>query len=142
MALLLVHQGLLPIPLPDERKTQACRQIEGVSLDGQAVGSKYNTRVCYMPVMKGDRDDDPLNDPRFVYYEGYFIDYIIEMLKSNKPIPTTKIQHDSLASYGEILLFGHEAKSGALQEEIMKVVIGLCRMLPYSQKPRGMVTTD
>ena len=36
----------------------------------------------------------------------------------------------------------HEVKSGALEEEIMKVVIGLCRMLPYSQKPRGMVTTD
>ena len=68
--------------------------------------------------MKGDRDDDPLNDPRFVYYEGYFIDldYVIEMWKSNKPIPTTKIQHDSSDSYGEILLFVHEAKSGALQE--------------------------
>ena len=42
----------------------------------------------------------------------------------------------------KILLFIHEAKSGALEEEIMKVVIGLCRMLPYSKKPRGMVTTD
>ena len=61
MALLLVQQALLPIPLPDGRKTQACVQIEGVSLGGQAVGSKYNTRVCYMLVMKGDRDDDPLN---------------------------------------------------------------------------------
>ena len=47
-----------------------------------------------------------------------------------------------MASYGEILLFVHEAKSGTLQEEMMKVVIGLCRILPYSQKPRGMVTTD
>ena len=91
MALLLVQQGLLPIPLPDGRKTQAHVQIEGVSLGGQAVGSKYNTRVCYMLVMKGDRDDDQLNNPRFVYYEGYFIDYVIEMLKSNKPMPTTKI---------------------------------------------------
>ena len=103
MALLLVQQALPPIPLPGGRKTQACVQIEGVLLGEQAVGSKYNTRVCYMLVMKGDWDDDPLNDPRFVYYEGYFIDYVIEMLKSNKPIPTTKIQHDSLASYGEIL---------------------------------------
>ena len=75
--------------------------------------------------MKGDWDDDPLNNPRFVYYEGCFIDYVIEMLNSNKPIPTTKIQHDSSASYGEILLFMHEVKSGALEEEIIKVVIGL-----------------
>ena len=142
MALLLVQQCIPPKTLPNGIKTQDHVQIEGVSLGGQAVGSKYNTRVCYMPVMKGDRDDDPLNDPRFAFYEGYFIEYLIEMLKSQKPIPSTKIRHDSLASYGEILLFVHEAKLGSLQEEIMKVVIGLCRMLPYSQKPRGMVTTD
>ena len=43
--------------------------------------------------------------------EGYFIEYLIEMLKSQKPIPSTKIRHDSSASYGEILLFVHEAKS-------------------------------
>ena len=142
MALLFVQHSLPLKDLPNGQKSQDRVLIEGVSLGGQAVGSKYNTHVCYMPVMKGDREDDPLNDPRFPFYEGYFINYLINLMKTHKPIPTTKIRHDSSASFGEILLFVHEPKSGALEEEIMKVVIGLCRMLPYSKKPRGMVTTD
>ena len=90
MAMLLVQQCIPPKTLPNDIKTQDRVQIEGVSLGGQAAGSKYNTRVCYMPVMKGNRNDDPLNDPRFAFYEGYFIEYLIEMLKSQKPIQVPK----------------------------------------------------
>ena len=55
MALLFVQHSLPLKDLPNGQKTQDRVLIEGVSLGGQAVGSKYNTRVCYMPVMKGDR---------------------------------------------------------------------------------------
>ena len=29
-----------------------------------------------------------------------------------------------------------------MQEEILKVVLGLCCMLPYSRRPHGIITTD
>ena len=39
-------------------------------------------------------------------------------------------------------MFVHEAQSGSMQEEILKVVLGLCHMLPYSRRPHGIITTD
>ena len=57
-------------------------------------------------------------------------------------MPSTKIHHDSCTSCGELLLFVHEAKSGFMEEEILKVVLGLCNMLPYSRRLCGIITSD
>ena len=127
---------------PNGQKTQERVMIEGSSLSGQGVGSKYTTRVVYFPVLKWHQDDDPLNDPCFPYYEGYFIEHVCEMLKKGKAMPSTKIRHDSCVSFGELLMFVHEAQSGSMQEEILKVVLGLCHMLPYSRRPHGIIMTD
>ena len=52
--------------------------------------SKYNTRVVYFPVLKWHQDDDPLNDPCFPFYEGYFIEHVCKMLKKGKAMPSIK----------------------------------------------------
>ena len=142
LALLLVQHAMLIVIHPNGKKTQECVMIEGSSLGGQGVGLKYNTRVVYFPVLKWQELDDLLNDEFFPFYEGYFIEYVCDLLKEGKVMPSTKICHDSCMSYGELLLFVHEAQSGSMEEYILKVVLGLCRMLPYSRRPCGIITSD
>ena len=72
----------------------------------------------------------------------YFIEHVCQMLKEGKPVPSTKIFHESCVSFGELLMFVHEAQSGSMQEEILKVVLELCHMLPYSRRPHGIIKTD
>ena len=90
LALMLVQHAMPILNHPNGQKMQECVMIEGSSLGGQGVGSKYNTRVVYFPVLKWHQDDDPLNDPHFLYYEGYFIEHVCEMLKKGKAMPVQR----------------------------------------------------
>ena len=97
LALLLVQHAMPIVIHPDGKKTQECVMIEGSSLGGQGVGSKYNTRV-YFPVLKWQELGDLLNNEHFPFYEGYFIEYVCDLLKEGKAMPNTKICHDSRMS--------------------------------------------
>ena len=68
------------------------------------------------------------------FMRWYLIEYVCDLLKEGKAMPSMKICHDSCMSYGELLLFVHEAQSGSMEEEILKVVLGLCHMPPYFQE--------
>ena len=48
----------------------------GLTMGGSGFGSKYNTRVVYVPVSKGDALDSPLTDVTFRFFDSCMVDFI------------------------------------------------------------------
>ena len=112
----------------------------GLTMGGAGFGSKYNTRVIYVPVCKDHEDDSPLTDVTFKYFDSYMIDYVENRIAKGLPVPSTQLRHDSGVVVDGITTFIHEARSQSMDIETLKVVLGECKMLPYTKYAPGMVT--
>ena len=139
-AMIYVQQGM---PLIDQNgvSTQHEIRLSGITMGGTGHGSKYNTRIGYIPVFKHDLGDCPLADENFKFFDGYLVDFI-DKIKEGLPLATTKIRHDSGVTYDGCVVLVHEARSSRDDVEILKLLMGLCKMLPYSQEPYGWFSTS
>ena len=140
-ALLYVQQGL-PVTVQKGKEIQEEVKLSGITMGGTGHGSKYNTRIAYIPVFKRDRGDCPLADENFKYFDGYMIDFVDDKIAQGLPTATTKIRHDSGVAYDGCVVLIHEARSGKDELEILKLLMGLCRMLPYSTEAYGWFSTS
>ena len=68
------------------------------------------------------------------------VDFIDKKVGTNRPLATTKIRHDSCAAYDGLVVLLHEAKSGPDSQEMLKLTMGLCRMLPYEKEAMGWLS--
>ena len=78
----------------------------------------------------------------FEYFDGYLVDFIDDKISNGKPIATTKICHDSCVAFDGMSVLIQEAKSGPDNVELLKLLIGLCRMFPYTNKPVGWLSSS
>ena len=140
IALMHVQQGL---PITQTRGKTYMREVKlsGITMGGTGHGSKLNTHIAYLPVIKQDEGDAPLSDPNFPYFDGYLVEFIDNKIANGEPIVTTKIRHDSCVAYDGCVVLVHEARLGSDEEQMTKLLIGLCRMLPYSTDPYGCYST-
>ena len=106
-------------------------------MGGSGHGSKYNTRIAYIPVAKREKKDNPLSFEHFKYFDGYLVDWIEKKIRNGEPVAMTKIRHDSGAVYDGCVLIVHEAQSETEPVELTKILMGLVRMLPYMTDPIG-----
>ena len=116
-----------------QRETKCC----GITMGGSGHGSKYNTRIAYIPVGKRHKDDYPLLSAEFQYFDGYMVNWIEQKIATGAPVATTKIRHDSDVVYDRCLILCHEAKSSSDTVEIMKLLMGMCRIKVYAQVAYG-----
>ena len=47
-------------------------------MGGTGHGSKLNTRIAYIPVVKLHKEDSPLTSGAFQYFDGDMVDFIDE----------------------------------------------------------------
>ena len=120
-----------------QRATKCC----GITMGGSGHGSKYNTRIAYIPVGKRHKNDYPLSSVDFKYFDGYLVDWIEQKIANGYPVATTKIRHDSGVVYDGCLILCHEARSSSDTVEIMKLLMGMCRIKVYAQVPYAWYST-
>ena len=133
IALIYVQQAIPLNPDGSQREIHAC----GLTMGGSGHGSKYNTRIAYIPVAKRDKKDNPLSSEDFKFFDGYLVDWIEKKIRNGEPVATTKIRHDSGAVYDGCVLIVHEAQSETEPVELTKILMGLVHMLPYTTDPIG-----
>ena len=136
-----VQQGL-PISSSHGKTSQREVKLSGITMGGTGHGSKLNTRIAYIPVAKRNEGDAPLSDPNFPYFDGYLVEFVDNKIANGEAIAMTKIHHDSCVAYDGCVVLVHEARSGSDEEELTKLLMGLCRMLLYSTDPYGWYTTS
>lgn len=113
----------------------------GVDMGGYGHSSKYNTRLMYASPLGDIPRDNPLEDNTWRHFDVLFQQYMKKRVEKKRAVPTTQIRHDYGIFWQEMPLFVCEAKSVTLEEEKIKVLMGMARILTYSDIAYGMVTT-
>ena len=139
LALIYVQQAAT-VTITAEKAVQKKVKLSSIAMGGTGHGNKLNTRIAYIPVHKRDHEDSPLTSEEFEYFDGHLVDFIDDKIKSGQPIATTEICHDSCVAYDSMPVLIHEAKSGPDHVEMLKLLMGLCRMFPYCNNPVGWLS--
>ena len=126
--------------LRERAKTGKIR-AQPLSRGGSAFGSKHNTKIVYSGVIDDGGDDKPLESAKYKYFDKLHLAYLYQRMKRNKGVPTTKVRHDYILAFEDILFIVGEALSTNLEDEIIKILVSLVRMVIYVDTAYGIITT-
>ena len=85
----------------DANKGKICAQP--LSRGGSASGSKHNTKLVYSGVIDDGGDDQPLESAKYKYFDKLHLAYLYQQMKKNKGVSTTRVRHDYILAFEDIL---------------------------------------
>ena len=128
-------KALMPKALSGEVRAQP------LSRGGSAYGSKHNTRVLYSGVVTDSPDDRPLDSIKYPFFDTLHLVYLYNKMKKGEAVPTTKVRHDYILAFEDILFIVCEALSTNLEEELIKIIMSLVKMIIYLDVAYGIIST-
>ena len=110
------------------------------SRGGSAFGLKHNTCVLYSGVVTDSQDDRPLDSIKYPFFDNLHMVYLYNKMKKGQAVPTTKVRHDYILAFEDILFIVCEALSTSLEEEFMKIIMSLIKMIIYLDVAYGTIS--
>ena len=107
---------------------------------GSAFVSKHNTRVLYSSVITDSQDDRPLDSVKYPFFDNLHMVYLYNKMKKGEAVPTTKVRHDYILAFEDILFIVCEALSTSLEEEFIKIIMSLVKMIIYLDVAYGIIS--
>ena len=138
--LLGVELGCRTTSLLEKTKNGEIR-AQPLSRGGSAFGSKHNTRVLYSGVVTDSQDDKPLDSTQYPFFDPLHVSYLYNKMRKGESVPTTKVRHDYILAFEDILFIVCEALSTSLEEEFVKIIMSLVKMVIYLDVAYGIIST-
>ena len=76
---------------------------------GSAFGSEHNTCILYSGVITDSQDDKPLDSVKYPFFDKLHMVYLYNKMKKGEAVPTTKVRHDYILAFEDILFIVHLA---------------------------------
>jgi hypothetical protein len=114
---------------------------QGMTMGGTGPKSKVNTRLAYLGMLPTSSQDDPLVNVNFRYFDEPLFKWIQGKVERFEPVPTTKCRHDYALVFEEIIYIVGEALSVSLDDELVKIIVALVKILCYSDVAWGIIST-
>ena len=115
-------------------------RAQPLSRGGSAFGLKHNTRVLYSGVITDSQDDRPLDSVKYPFFDNLHMVYLYNKMKKGEAVPTTKVHHDYILAFEDILFIVCEALSTSLEEEFIKIIMSLVKMIIYLDVAYGIIS--
>ena len=138
--LLGVELGSRMTALLEKAKNGEIR-AQPLSRGGSAFGSKHNTRILYSGVVTDTESDRPLDSIKYQFFDHLHIVYLYNKMKKGEAVPTTKVCHDYILAFEDILFIVCEALSSSLTDEFIKIIMSLVKMIIYLDVAYGIIST-
>ena len=116
-------------------------RAQPLSRGGSAFRLKHNTRVLYSSVVTDSQDDRPLDSVKYPFFDNLHMAYLYNKMKKGEAVLTTKVCHDYILAFEDILFIVCEALSSSLEEEFAKIIMSLVKMPIYLDVAYGIIST-
>ena len=122
-------------------------QCTGHSQGGLAFGNRHNNMVIGTTLMFiGCIEDEEtkLNlrgNADFEFFDTKLYHYTESLIKNRCPVASTKIRHDFMLGFEEIVFLVGECKSNSFHEELIRIILCFVRMLVYLDVAYGFIVT-
>ena len=100
-------------------------QCTGQSQGGSAFGNRHNTKVLYIGCIEEDKKLELRGNPDFEFYDKKMHDYTDHLIKARCPVASTKIRHDFMLGFEEIVFLVGECESTSFHEELIRIILCL-----------------
>ena len=138
--LLGVELGSRTTALLEKTKNGEIR-AQPLSRGGSAFWSKHNTCILYSGVVTDSQDNRPLDSVKYPFFDKLHMVYLYNKMKKGEAVPTTKVHHDYILAFEDILFIVCEALSTSLEEEFIKIIMSLVKMIIYLDVAYGIIST-
>ena len=124
--------------LVQEERLQCTSHLQG----GLAFGNQHNTNVLYIRCIEDE--DKRLNlrgNADFEFFDTKLYCYTESLIKKRCPVASTKIRHNFMLGFEEIVFLVGECESNSFHEELIRIILCLVQMLVYLDVAYGFIVT-
>ena len=98
-------------------------QCTGHSQGGSAFGNQHNTNILYIGCIEDDKRLNPCGNADF--FDTKLYHYTESLIKKRCPMASTKICHDFMLGFEEIIFLVGECESNSFHEELIRIILCL-----------------